>query len=131
MVNPGSLLVTLTDDFLRVSLYQLRTRVKRIETCLGILTDDQIWARRHEVENAVGNLVLHLCGNIKQWVVGGIGQQSVVRDRNAEFAQRDPLSAAELGGRLRALACGGGRGGSGAGTLNLGPPGSITTYSRL
>ena len=104
MVNSGSLLVTLTDDFLRVSHYQLRTRVKRIETCLGILTDDQIWARRHEVENAVGNLVLHLCGNIKQWVVGGIGEQSVVRDRDAEFAQRAPLSAAELAGRLRAVA---------------------------
>ena len=72
MVNQNSSLSPL-DDFLRVSIHQLRTRVRRIEVCLDQLTDDQIWARRHEVENAVGNLVIHLCGNIRQWIVGGIG----------------------------------------------------------
>ena len=92
------------DDFLRVSIHQLRTRVRRIEACLEQLTDDQIWTRRHEVENAVGNLVLHLCGNIRQWIVGGVGGQSVNRDRDAEFAQREPLSAVELTSRLRSVA---------------------------
>ena len=104
MVDASLLPVTLADDFLRVSVHGILTRVQRVETCLELLTDDQIWTRRHEVENAVGNLVLHLCGNIKQWVVGGVGGQRVVRDREAEFALREPVSAAELSRRLRAVA---------------------------
>ena len=104
MVDPCLLSVTLADEFLRVSVYGIFIRVQRVETCLELLTDDQIWTRRHEVENAVGNLVLHLCGNIRQWVVGGIGGQRVVRDRETEFAMREPVSADELARRFRAVA---------------------------
>ena len=93
----------LTDDFLRVSRQQLQVRLQRIETCLGRLSDDQIWSRRHEVENAVGNLVLHLCGNISQWIGGGVGGAPVSRDRDAEFARREPLPADDLARRLRTV----------------------------
>ena len=95
---------TAGEDFLRVSRRQLETRVRRIETCLAQLSDEQIWARRHETENAVGNLMLHLCGNIRQWIVGGIGGAAVSRDRDAEFACRELLPAADLLARLHAVA---------------------------
>ena len=97
------LLTALTDDFLRVSRHQLQVRVQKIETCLGRLSDEQIWSRRHEVENAVGNLVLHLCGNISQWIVGGVGGAPVSRDRDAEFARRESLPADRLVRRLQAV----------------------------
>ena len=103
MTDAPSLVSALTDDFLRVSRHQLQVRLQRIETCLGRLNDEQIWSRRHEVENAVGNLVLHLCGNISQWIVGGVGGAPVSRDRDAEFARRAPLPADELARRLRAV----------------------------
>lgn len=103
MLDPSSSTSALTDDFLRVSRHQLQTRLERIETCLHRLTDEQIWSRRHDVENAVGNLVLHLCGNIEQWIVGGVGGNAVSRDRDAEFARREPVSADALGARLRAV----------------------------
>ncbi len=103
MRDDPSLVSALTDDFLRVSRHQLGVRLQRIETCLGRLSDEQIWSRRHEVENAVGNLVLHLCGNISQWIVGGVGGAAVLRDRDAEFARRTPLPADELARRLRAV----------------------------
>jgi uncharacterized damage-inducible protein DinB len=92
---------SVTDDFLQVSRHGLQIRLQRIEACLARLSDEQIWSRRHEVENAVGNLVLHLCGNLTQWIVGGVGGGSMSRDRDAEFDCRDPLSADELGARLR------------------------------
>ena len=98
-----SVLPLLAGDFLRVSRHQIDTRRRRIETCLARLTDAQIWTRRHDVENAVGNLVLHLCGNVEQWIVGGVGGKAVARDRDAEFARRDPIPAAELAARLRAV----------------------------
>ncbi len=93
----------LAGDFLRVSRHQIDTRRRRIETCLGRLTEVQIWTRRHDAENAVGNLVLHLCGNVEQWILGGVGGRTVTRDRDAEFARRDPIPASELAARLGAV----------------------------
>jgi uncharacterized damage-inducible protein DinB len=65
------------------------------------LTAEQIWTRRHENENAIGNLVLHLCGNVRQWIISGVGGASDQRDRDAEFARREPLGTDELLSRLR------------------------------
>ena len=99
---PDALLASrLADDFLGVSRRRLAVRLARIEYCLGRLSDKQIWTRRHDIENAVGNLVLHLCGNITQWIVGGVGGATVSRDRDAEFARREPLPVSALVARLR------------------------------
>ncbi len=51
-------------------------------------------------QNAIGNLVLHLCGNVQQWIVSGVGGEAGVRDRAAEFAQFGGLTAGELQVRL-------------------------------
>jgi uncharacterized damage-inducible protein DinB len=75
----------LIDDFL-----------PKIERCLERLTDDQIWSRPNDHSNSIGNLVLHLCGNARQWIVCGVGGAADSRDRNAEFAQRDVIARAEL-----------------------------------
>ncbi len=88
--------------FADFSAKKLRQMAQRIETCLGKLTPEQLWARGSENENAVGNLVLHLCGNVRQWIVTGVGGAPDVRDRDAEFAARDGASAVELSVRLTA-----------------------------
>jgi uncharacterized damage-inducible protein DinB len=88
--------------FLDYSTKKLRQLTGRIETCLGKLNPDQIWARRSEQENAVGNLVLHLCGNVRQWIIASIGGAPDQRERDAEFAARGGVPAAELADRLRA-----------------------------
>ncbi len=67
-----------------------------MKTCLDKLTDEQIWARGGAHENTVGNLVLHLCGNMRQWVMHGVGQAKDVRVREAEFATDDGLTGAAL-----------------------------------
>jgi uncharacterized damage-inducible protein DinB len=87
---------TFAEEFLRDCRKELRTRRERIEVCVGKLTHEQIWTRRHENENAIGNLILHLCGNVRQWIIGGVGNAPDRRDRDAEFARREPLPAAEL-----------------------------------
>ncbi len=91
----------LTEEFVRNSRKELRTRSERIETCVRKLTEEQIWTRRHENENAIGNLVLHLCGNVRQWIICGVGGAEDRRDRDAEFSRREPLAAEELLSRLR------------------------------
>lgn len=60
-------------EFLDVSRRELREKLQRIEACVGLLTIDQVWERGHDTENAVGNLLLHLQGNVRQWIVCGIG----------------------------------------------------------
>jgi uncharacterized damage-inducible protein DinB len=87
--------------FLDFSARKLELLNGRIESCLGRLSDDQIWARGGENENAVGNLVLHLAGNVRQWIVSGVGAAPDVRQRDTEFAARGGPSAAKLKERLR------------------------------
>ena len=86
--------------FADYSAKKLRQMAQRIETCLARLTPEQIWARGSENENAIGNLVLHLCGNVRQWIVAGVGGAPDVRERDAEFAARSGGPAAELSARL-------------------------------
>ncbi len=68
----------------------------KIERCLEKLTDEQIWWRPNEESNSIGNLVLHLCGNARQWIVAGLGSEADTRVRHDEFAQRDLITRADL-----------------------------------
>ena len=92
---------SLESAFLRFSGEKLSQLAGRIETCLGMLSEEQIWARGTANENAIGNLVLHLCGNVRQWIVSGVGNRPDVRERDKEFAARGGVSAGELIGRLK------------------------------
>ena len=92
----------LSAEFIRVSRHELQQRLLRVEYCLQKLTLEQIWSREHEIENSVGNLVLHLCGNIRQWIISGVAGAPDHRDRDAEFAQREPVGAEKLATILRA-----------------------------
>ena len=60
------------------------------------LTDEQIWWRANAESNSIGNLVLHLCGNARQWIVCGVGGAASTRDRDAEFAQREMIERDQL-----------------------------------
>ncbi len=73
----------------------------KIERCLEKLTDEQIWWRANEESNSIGNLILHLCGNARQWIICGIGSQPDNRNRDAEFERRDPIARSELLALLR------------------------------
>ena len=81
--------------------HELKSAQQRIQHCLGQLNDAQVWRRSQPGLNSIGNLILHLCGNLRQWIVAGIGGASDVRNRPAEFAERGPIPKEEL---LRTLA---------------------------
>jgi uncharacterized damage-inducible protein DinB len=87
--------------FLEFSGNKLRQLTGRIESCVTKLSPDQIWARQGSNQNAVGNLLLHLAGNVRQWIVCAVGGAPDERDRDSEFADVAGISAAELLDRLR------------------------------
>jgi hypothetical protein len=68
----------------------------RIKHCLGQLDDGQVWLRANPSLNSIGNLILHLCGNVRQWIIAGLGGAACARDRPAEFAERGPIPKNEL-----------------------------------
>lgn len=74
----------------------------RLRACVESLTDEQIWWRPNPSSNSIGNLVLHLNGNVRQWLVDSFNRQEDHRDRPAEFAAAGQLSGAELLTRLDA-----------------------------
>jgi hypothetical protein len=80
---------------------ELNEAMKRIEHCLRQLTDEQVWWRQSESQNSIGNLILHLCGNIRQWLICGVGGEKDQRNRAAEFAERRMVPTAELLAVLR------------------------------
>ncbi|MBA3342263.1 MAG: DUF1572 family protein [Gemmatimonadaceae bacterium] len=72
--------------FVELSKYFLaREYPSKLRQCLEALSNDAVWARSNDGSNSIGNLLLHLAGNVRQWIVGGVGGQNVERDRASEF----------------------------------------------
>jgi hypothetical protein len=74
----------------------------RLRECVESLTDEQIWWRPNPSSNSIGNLVLHLNGNVRQWLVDSFNQKKDERDRPAEFAVTGEMTGGMLPGRLGA-----------------------------
>jgi hypothetical protein len=68
----------------------------RLRTCVESLTVEQVWWRPNAASNSIGNLILHLNGNVRQWLVVSFNRQADDRDRPAEFAAEDGMSAVRL-----------------------------------
>jgi uncharacterized damage-inducible protein DinB len=93
---------TLTTDaetgqaYLAEAREQLQACHRKIRHCLEQLSDEQVWWRAGDDFNSIGNLLLHLTGNIGQRVVSLVGGLPWERNRAQEFAERGPISKAEL-----------------------------------
>lgn len=75
-------------DFVAASTAKLHSDMGQITRCAGLLTDEQAWSRPNEHCNSAANLILHLTGNVSQWICAGLGGDEISRDRPAEFAAR-------------------------------------------
>jgi uncharacterized damage-inducible protein DinB len=73
-----------------------------IERCVSRLSEEQMWHRGGDHENSVANLLLHLEGNIRQWILHGIDEQPDVRERDEEFTLARSVDAAEARRRFDA-----------------------------
>jgi uncharacterized damage-inducible protein DinB len=84
-------------DFLAYSRYLLGTEYPtKLARAVTPLPPSTIWWRPNAESNSIGNLLLHLNGNVRQWIIGGVGGRDVTRDRAAEFAAREGAAAGEL-----------------------------------
>lgn len=90
-------------EFLDEARFRLKKQhLPHILSCLRALSDEEIWWRPNAASNSVGNLVLHLCGNVRQWIISGVGGAEDVRQRDLEFSEQGPLPRQGLAALLRA-----------------------------
>jgi uncharacterized damage-inducible protein DinB len=94
--------MTVEAEFLSFSADKLAQLLNRIDTCIEKLTGEQVWAKTSIKQNSVGNLLLHLNGNVRQWIMHAVAGQQDLRDRDSEFAALNGPGAPELLARLRA-----------------------------
>jgi uncharacterized damage-inducible protein DinB len=98
--------VTAEEIFIKFSADKLEQLHGRIQDCVARLTPEQIWTRNSENENAVGNLVLHLSGNVRQWIGSGVAGQPDNRQRDTEFDARGGMAPVELAELLKTRVAG-------------------------
>jgi uncharacterized damage-inducible protein DinB len=88
--------------FLSHSTKKLAQMTGLLEACVLKLDSEQIWNRGGDTQNSIGNLVLHLCGNVRQWIGWSIGGQSDIRERDREFQTSSRMDTPELLTKLNA-----------------------------
>jgi hypothetical protein len=83
--------------FLEFSRHKLLDQYwPRLRSCVESLSEDQVWWRPNDSSNSIGNLVLHLNGNVTQWLIAPFQHLEDRRDRPSEFSRKDGIASAEL-----------------------------------
>jgi len=90
----------LAKEFMEQSVFRLNENTPRIAKCLNELIESEIWLRPNEASNSIGNLILHLCGNIRQYAISSLGGKPDTRIRDEEFAAKGGYNRLQLLGML-------------------------------
>lgn len=93
---------SLANELIAHAILRMEENTPRIEKCLHELTEEEVWQRPNPSSNSVGNLILHLCGNITQYVISSLGGKPDLRERDAEFSATGGLSKQALIDKLKA-----------------------------
>lgn len=86
----------LIDEVVKNALYRFDESTRMIQRSLDEIAEEEVWLKPNESLNSIGTLILHLCGNITQYVISSLGETKDVRNRDTEFSTTDGLSKEEL-----------------------------------
>jgi uncharacterized damage-inducible protein DinB len=90
----------ISQEFLHQAKYYIGLNLPRIASCVNRLSEEDIWRKPNPNSNSVGNLILHLCGNMTQYILSGLGGKPDERQREAEFSTSGGLNKEELLARI-------------------------------
>jgi uncharacterized damage-inducible protein DinB len=97
MLTTSGNATTDAQEFIEASrVFLKRDFLPKLKHCVEGMSEQDVWWRPNEQSNSVGNLILHLCGNMKEWILKSIGGEDFERHRDAEFAERRSRPKAEL-----------------------------------
>ncbi len=86
----------LVEELVKNALYRMDESTRMIQKSLNEIEEDELWLKPNESLNSIGNLILHLCGNIRQYIISSLGETKDVRDRDAEFAIHNQATKSEM-----------------------------------
>ncbi len=90
-------------EFIAQSIYRIKLSSERVEKSFLLLNEEDIWKRPNEASNSIGNLILHLCGNITQYIISSLGGKPDNRQRDMEFSTKTGFTKNELSDKLSAV----------------------------
>jgi uncharacterized damage-inducible protein DinB len=98
----------MSDDLGKIAIKGFHDRLcvdyaKQIRACVAELNDEQIWWRPNPTSNSIGNLIFHLCGNLRHFIIKGVGGRPYDRDRNSEFSEQGPIPKDELLAKFKSV----------------------------
>ena len=88
-------------EFVENALYRMDESTRMIDIAFMHLGEQDVWKRPNKISNSLGNLILHLCGNITQYVISSLGETEDNRMRDSEFDTSSGLNKAELLEKLK------------------------------
>ena len=92
-MNKETLLV---EELVKNALYQMDLSTRMIQKSLTEISEEEVWLKPNESLNSIANLILHLCGNITQYIISSLGETEDIRERNLEFSTSKGLNKSEL-----------------------------------
>lgn len=90
-------------EFIKDCIRHLNEYTKRVKICLDMLSEEQVWQKPNDASNSIANLMLHLCGNMTQYVLSSMGGKADSRERDKEFSVKGGLSKEQLFEKLSAV----------------------------
>ena len=88
------------DEIISQAIFRLEENTIRVEKCLNDLSEKEVWLKPNNASNSVGNLILHLCGNITQYIISSLGREEDTRNRELEFTTSGGYNKSELLSKL-------------------------------
>ena len=83
-------------EFIQQSIYRIGESMERVNKCVEELTEKELWESPNEHSNSIANLILHLCGNVRQYIISGVGGANDTRIRDEEFSICEGYSKIQL-----------------------------------
>jgi uncharacterized damage-inducible protein DinB len=88
-------------EFIQQSVYRINENTTRVIKCLQEIEETEIWQRPNENSNSLGNIILHLCGNIRQYIISSLNETEDIRVRDKEFSIKEGFRKKELIAKLK------------------------------
>jgi len=84
------------EELVKNSLYRMDESTRMIRKCLDQISEEELWLKPNDSLNSIGNLILHLSGNITQYVIASLGETEDNRNRDLEFSKQGGLTKSEV-----------------------------------
>ena len=92
----------LLNEFKEQIIFRLDESSRMNMKSLALISEEDVWKRFNQSSNSIGNLILHLCGNITQYAIASLGNKEDQRNRDLEFSTEEGYTKAELLSKLSA-----------------------------